>query len=329
MRSTFNSSRLSLLIAGTCFGFVLSRALSSLFDPTPIIIYAPDPMQKNGLADIPATPVLSSSAVDDVKAVVEIFKEHQAWLKSVERFAISAGLPLDRFLLEGNVVTEQAMAYRSLAKKALLQLSPSSSATVICETGFFKGVSAHLWMDSLSSSSDHNKYHLHSFDLKFPDVSVNKLREAFNSSDDKNQMIATIVTHPGSTRETLPLFQPEQPCNLLSIDGSHEGWDPYLDVVELLPHTKCGSIVLFDDTFDSPLKGQSLATEISHLDKLTEDNNAASPSFFNACSMSYWRGVKEGLLEHVDCQNFGMRREWGNWPKGYCISFARGGNCRE
>ena len=40
-------------------------------------------------------------------------------------------------------------------------------------------------------------------------------------------------------------------CDVISIDASHDGWDPYDDLVALLPHARCGAAVLFDDTFDA------------------------------------------------------------------------------
>ena len=244
----------------------------------------------------------SSSVVHEVKALVDVNKDHYAWLKLVAAYAGGG----DSYDEGGNVITEQAFAYRQIAKTTLPSLA------VFCETGFFKGISSHLWMDSVRSADNSRSLVLHSFDIKFPKMNLDRLRKAFSSDDH-----VEIITHLGSTRDTLRVFRPENPCNLLSIDGSHDGLNPYYDLRDLLPHTKCASIVLFDDTFDSPLKEQ-----------MKEDNDPKSPNFFNACSMSYWRAVKEGLLEHVNCQNFGKRPKWGAWPKGYCLSVARGGGCQ-
>ena len=260
---------------------------------------------------------------------MELTKGHQQWLQSIHVYADSLNITN---LLKGNVVEEQVLAYRQIVQTSLSQQRANNNQVVVCETGFFQGVSSHLWMDTFggrvegerrrSSNSTvgkgtkrrrgRNKMTLHSFDLDFPEANVAKLQETFSNRG------AKLVLHKGNTRDTLPTFQPPKSCNLLSIDGSHDGWDPYLDLVDLLPQTKCGSIVLYDDTFDSPLK-----------EKGDIDNTPGSSTFFNYCSKSYWRAVNEGLIEHVNCQDFGIKSKlWGAWPKGYCVAIARGGNCQ-
>ena len=166
---------------------------------------------------------------------------------------------------------------------------------MVCETGFFQGVSAHLW---LSAST---RTRLHTFDLRFPLPAVDALHAAFGTD--------RLHVHEGPTWKTLhpSRFRPEQPCEIVSIDGSHEGWGPYDDLVWLRPHTRCGATVLFDDTFDDRATNKSLDNEPSHL-----------WSFYNACTRSYWRAVREGLLRHVGCTRLGWRWRWGRFPKGYC-----------
>eukprot|EP00571_Detonula_confervacea_P009568 CAMPEP_0172316486 /NCGR_PEP_ID=MMETSP1058-20130122/28394_1 /TAXON_ID=83371 /ORGANISM="Detonula confervacea, Strain CCMP 353" /LENGTH=323 /DNA_ID=CAMNT_0013030803 /DNA_START=142 /DNA_END=1113 /DNA_ORIENTATION=- len=241
----------------------------------------------------------AKSKIDELRAIVEVNTEHEMWLKSSAAYAEAVGI---QNILRGNVVTEQVLAYRQITKTL-----SSPEVAVVCETGFFRGVSAHLWMDSARNKTQHSMT-LHSFDLNHPDKNVVTLRNTFPLQE--------FIPHTGSTRDTLPSFQLNKPCNLLSIDGSHDGWDPFLDLVDLLPNTKCGAIVLYDDTFDMPQNGNTYVM----------NNNPDSPEFFNACSRSYWRAVNESLVEHVDCQNFGKKpAQWGSFPKGYCLAIARGG----
>ena len=205
---------------------------------------------------------------------------HHVWYASVATYASSIRHPLS----SGNIVEEQAWAYLDIARR---------NASVVCETGFWKGVSAHLWLTADESVQ------LHSFDTDFPRTSVNALRAQFGGS--------RLHMHKGSTRATLPRFRPPAPCDIVSIDASHDGWEPYHDLMELLPHARCGAHVLFDDTFDDRRVNASLDNDPWHL-----------RSFYNACTRSYWQLVREGKLAHVGCIDLGRWPRYGKFPKGFC-----------
>lgn len=189
-----------------------------------------------------------------------------------------------------SIVHQQAWEYLHVA---------TDRTSVVCETGFFRGMSAFLWLYASRAST------LHSFDVSFPKESVATLRGTFGKE--------RLSVYEGSTRVTLPAFRPPAPCDVVSIDASHDGWDPYQDLVDLLPRVRCNATVLFDDAFDDRAAGKAL------------DNNPDRPTFYNACTRSYWRAVREGLLAHASCENFGRRQLWwGRYPKGYCMGRAAG-----
>lgn len=220
---------------------------------------------------------------------------HQRWRASALDFATLVHHEPEA----GNIVADQAWAYLDVARRG---------AQVICEAGFWRGMSAHLWLYA------HNGSVLHSFDTHFPRLA--QLHRAFGRT--------RLHVYPGSTRRTISKFQPPSPCDIVSIDASHDGWEPYLDLVELLPRVRCNATVFFDDTFDDRADGKAL------------DNDPSSAAFYNACTRSYWRAVREGLLTHHVCDNLGRRLRWGKWPKGYCIarvvapaSCARGRHSRQ
>ena len=203
----------------------------------------------------------------------ELARLHAAWHNAVALYVKSIG----HDLASGNLVPEQAWAYLNLARR---------NTSVVCEAGFYRGVSAHLWLTANRSIV------VHSFDVDFPPSAVSALRERFGDG--------RLRTHRGSTRHTLPRFPPDVACDLISIDASHDGWEPYLDFKALMPHARCGATVLFDDTFDDRALDKQL------------DNDPSRPTFYNACTRSYWRLVREGLLHHVACTSLGRRPlRWG------------------
>ena len=204
------------------------------------------------------------------------------WLRTAETYVAGLGERLGH----GGLVTEQAFPYLDAAR----------NASVVCETGFFQGVSAHLFLTANRSSV------LHSFDHHFPKLALAVLRTTFG--DDRLQ------TYEGPTWRTLRHFRPKAPCDVVSIDGSHEGWGPYEDLVGLRPHMRCGATVLFDDTFDDRAVNKSI------------DNEPRHRTFYNYCTRSYWRAVREGLLQHVGCTRLGFRWRWGRFPKGFCEARA-------
>ena len=209
---------------------------------------------------------------------------HQAWHDDAKRYAAA----IRHQPSSGNIIPEQAWAYLAAGRR--------NDSLTVCETGFWRGMSTHLWLFANSRAV------VHSFDTNFPDVSVSILRRTFGAR--------RLHLHRGSTRSTLTTFHPQARCDILSIDASHDGWDPYDDFVALLPKLRCGSTVFFDDTFDIRAPNQSL------------DNNPSSLSFYNACTRSYWRAVREGLIVHAGCESFGRRWRWGRFPKGFCTGYV-------
>ena len=211
---------------------------------------------------------------------------HRQWTEAVHVYAASIG----HSLLSGGIVPEQAWSYLDAARH---------NSSVVCEAGFFRGVSAHMWLYA------HAGIILHSFDIRFPAASVAALSGAFGAN--------RLHMHKGATVETLTqLRQAGTLCDIVSIDASHDGWDPYTDLSALLPSTRCNALVFFDDTFDDRAVDKPLDNEPSHA------------SFYNACTRSYWRAVREGLVSHSQCIALGRRWRWGRFPKGFCVGRARG-----
>lgn len=217
-----------------------------------------------------------------------LYQLHQTWVVSARRYAASINHPFSH----AGVVPEQALQYLNVARH---------NASIVCETGFFRGMSAHMWLSS------HELTELHTFDMHFPKAAVAELRKEFGGD--------RLIFHEGSTRRTLPRFRPARRCDIVSIDAGHEGWDPYEDLRGLLPNVRCGATIFFDDTFDDRAEGKALDNEPSHA------------TFYNPCTRSYWRAVREGLIRHVSCTALGKRRwSWGRFPKGFCRAEA---TCRQ
>lgn len=210
---------------------------------------------------------------------------HQKWRTASAAFAAQLKHPPEA----GSIVHQQAWFYLDVARR---------KANVVCEAGFYQGMSSHLWLFA------HNASTVHSFDVHFPRRSLAALWKSFGRQ--------RLSVYTGSTRKTLPNFRPRAPCDIVAIDASHDGWDPYQDLVDILPSVRCNATVLFDDTFDDRAVSKEL------------DNEPRHSTFYNACTRSYWRAVREGLLEHVSCEGLGKRLRWGKWPKGYCVGRAVG-----
>ena len=208
---------------------------------------------------------------------------HHHWRTSAFAYAASIG----HSPMQGGIVPEQAWAYLDIARQ---------NASVVCETGFWQGMSTHLWLLA------HGNTTVHSFDVRFPASALHALQGIFGRE--------RLHVHIGPTSSTLARFRPSPKCDILSIDGSHTGWDPYHDLVALLPRTRCGGAIFFDDTFDQREGNRAL------------NNEPSSPLFYNACTRSYWRAVREGLVQHNRCESLGHRMRWGRFPKGYCIARA-------
>ena len=153
----------------------------------------------------------------------------------------------------------------------------------------------HLWLFANPESK------LHSFEKDIHWQAVGQLRHTFGEG--------RLHMHAGSTRLELPRFEsPDGLCDIVSIDAGHDGWDPYDDLVDLLPNTKCNATVFFDDTFDDRTVGKPI------------NNDPWSAAYYNYCTRSYWRAVREGLLKHTFCESRPKRA--GKLPKGYCMGQA-------
>lgn len=236
----------------------------------------------------------------------------------------------------------------------------------ICETGFFKGVSAHLWLHSTDVNNDFsNRRYVHrpplrgssgshkggnkvrdaalySFDQRFEPSMVEALRESFGAHRLKIYAGSTRDTlgsgsggNGGSTRDTLgsgtndnkPAFTQAEfgerkrdggVCDIIHVDGGHSGWDPYLDYVELKKFATCDTIVLFDDTFARNNDNVGSSEESGGGQSGDAEDNPHRYKW-GACSKSYWRAVDEGLLDHVQCWDFGLAEEGSIYPKGFCM----------
>lgn len=195
----------------------------------------------------------------------------------------------------GNIVEEQSKLYLALVR------NPSMNISTVCETGFFKGVSTHLWLYARPNIV------VHSFDIKVQKTFVKDLRNRFQGPE-------RLFMYEGDSNLTIPTLPAATTCDLISIDGSHDGWQPFHDFVLLAKHARCDpaaspTYVVFDDTFDLPT-GRSLGL-------LLVNNNPKSKDWFNWCSRSYWHAVSRGLIQHIKCIQF--TKKYGNFPKGFCI----------
>jgi len=211
-------------------------------------------------------------------------EEYQAWLRDATSTLNRAG---DMF--SGNINEKQAKLYMKYVK--------NPSVKTVCEVGFFEGVSAHLWLYSNPNII------LHSFELELKQKARKHLHHRFPGRFD-----VTV----GFSSTTLKNFNPTTKCDIVSIDGSHNNWDPRDDFLLIQNHTHCDTLVLFDDTF--------------YADKMYDVNNdPKSPNFFNPCTASYWYLIFNKHLAHDYCIKLGSD---GYWPKGYCSGHNIAGKCQ-
>lgn len=226
---------------------------------------------------------------------------HSEWLDDVTRT-----LPRGKDLWRGNLIKEQATMYLRLVR------SPWLSISTVCETGFFKGVSTHLWLFAKPGLK------VHSFDINFDKVALAKLMRRFDGPP-------RLFTYQGDSNETIPRMPRETICDLISVDGSHEGWQPLHDLMLLARHGRCinklfaPTYVVFDDTFELPQMSQNRDPA-----SLVVNNNPGSKEWLNWCTRSYWYAVSIGLLEHEKCTKFNHID--GRFPKGFCMAKLRS-NC--
>ena len=206
-------------------------------------------------------------------------------------------------LWKGNIIIDQSKKYLELVQDPVLKIS------TVCETGFFLGMSTHLWLWANPNMA------VHSFDLNFDQSSLEDLAIRFPKP-------GQLFTYKGESNLTIPTLPKAIVCDLISVDGSHDGWQPLYDFLLLSSHARCNhfsrspTYVVFDDTFALPVRfgDRDPAT-------LPVDNNPNSKDWFNWCSRSYWHAVSRGFIQHVDCTLFSEKD--GPWPKGFCMGTVK------
>lgn len=214
-----------------------------------------------------------------------------AWSKHARRV-----LDIGSDLWRGNLIKDQAIVYMHLL------LDPTLNISTVCETGFFRGVSTHLWLYTNANVK------VHSFDIDFNKESLSHLMQRYPGR---------LFAYKGNSKDTILNLPKEVICDLISIDGDHTGWQPYDDVVKLAQHARsrmkvrAPTYVLFDNTFDLPK-----STNLSET-KFRIENNPTSPEWLNFCTRSYWHAVQTRLIEHIKCFRFAEYD--GIFPKGFCM----------
>ncbi len=219
-----------------------------------------------------------------------------AWLNDVQlTFKRRANL------WSGNIVIDQSRMYLELVQDPVLNIS------TVCETGFFMGVSTHLWLWAKSEIV------VHSFDLNFEQSFLQDLKRRFPEP-------GRLFTYAGDSNLTIPNLPKTTVCDLISVDGSHEGWQPLHDFLMFSGHARCShnalltpTYVVFDDTFGLPSRFEGRDPAI-----LPVDNDPNSKDWFNWCSRSYWYAVSRGFIQHVDCKLLNVKD--GPYPKGFCMA---------
>ena len=230
--------------------------------------------------------IVNSIVTDNIPQLSEATEEeYQEWFNDMK-----TTLPRQEGShFDGNINEKQAKLYMKYVR--------DPSVKTVCEVGFFQGVSAHLWLFS------NPKIKLYSFELHLKEKPKKHLDKHFPGR---------LEVAVGHSSETLRDFNPPTQCDIVSIDGSHDNWDPRDDFLLIQNHTHCDTLVLFDDTFFS--------------DKMYDvNNNPKSPDFFNPCTASYWSLVYNDHLSHDYCIKLGSD---GHWPKGYCSAKNVKGKCK-
>ncbi len=207
---------------------------------------------------------------------------------------------------QGNLLAQQAKLYLQLVRNPILNIS------TVCETGFFKGMSTHLWLFSKPQIV------VHSFDISVDQNYLNDLKDRFRKPE-------RLFTYNGDSNLTIPSLDSAIVCDFISVDGSHDGWQPFHDFLHFSKHNRClqssPSYVVFDDTFDLPL-GVRKENDPS---TVPVNNNPASPGWYNWCTKSYWSAVHRGLIHHVNCTLFSEKD--GPYPKGFCMGTVAAAEC--
>jgi hypothetical protein len=207
---------------------------------------------------------------------------------------------------QGNLLPQQARLYLQLVRNPILNIS------TVCETGFFKGMSTHLWLFSKPQIV------VHTFDISLDKNYLDDLKDRFREPE-------RLFTHIGDSNLTIPSLDSAIVCDFISVDGSHDGWQPFYDFLHFSKHMRCDvqsspTYVVFDDTFDLPL-----GVKDNDPSTVPVDNNPASQGWYNWCTRSYWSAVHRGLIHHISCTLFSEKD--GPYPKGFCIGTVSAAKC--
>lgn len=267
---------LALIIVGACF-VVYSPAsnISSLLKEAHDSNDAPLPHMLFRRLD-----AFESSLRGSAVASAELWKSYgQDGLSEAQRIA-------------GGSPPCQVTLYTLLVVSALPPKAP------ICETGFFKGVSAANFLGGGSGK-------VVSYDLT---RTFGAAGYAYLSKEFPDRF--TLVEGPSEKR--VPEDKAE--CALVSVDGNHGGEGPYLDHKNFAPRATCGdNVVVSDDTFHCPdFAAKSYCNICGSCD-------CGTKGFCNDCSSGFWRSVEEGRIRPLGCTSLFRSDQNNQWPKGFCV----------
>jgi len=166
----------------------------------------------------------------------------------------------------------------------------------ICETGFFRGGSSLFWLMRFPYAQ------VHTFDKEAHPEAIRWFKDNFGFQ---------WTIYLGPSQETLrdaAHAKPKLSCDLVFVDGSHEGLDPYHDIRAFRALSHARTIVIADDTFD-----------------MTRPQITSPSKDFlkdHGCSNSWKRALDENVIRrsHVFknmCYLFGRTPD-DMWPLGQC-----------
>ncbi len=152
-------------------------------------------------------------------------------------------------------------------------LSRGPNVRTVCETGFNAGSSALIWLSNEYVSQ------VISFDLMEADYK----RNAFSILS--QNFPGRLIVIRGATGQTLPEFAKANPqirCDIVLIDGGHNGEVPYWDAVALRSMSDKNTIVIWDDY---TLEGKcSYCRDVRRAsDRLVSEKKSIITACFNTC----------------------------------------------
>ena len=196
----------------------------------------------------------------------------------------------------------------------------------ICETGFFHGISAAMWLTFAPNAV------LHSFELDPKPKAVQFLQARFG---DRFRM------HVGDSQTSIMRDLRDVSCDVMHVDGGHAGWVPYTDLQSFATQYHDASrasglcrpnIVFADDTFacDDPTwynlvppLGFDVRAEVQGAKgNYCEVCGSACPcyqrGFCNDCSRSWARAEEEAVITSYGCVPLGFQHS-SDYPNGFCV----------